>query len=123
MTVVFAVWFVAHGVAHLPGFLVSWRFLSVPSLPYRTAVLANKVDVGFVGIRVVGVLWLLCFLAFILLAIGAMMRAAWWHEAAFVILSASLILCVVGWPHSRIGVASNFVVAALLFLSTRLHWI
>jgi hypothetical protein len=123
MRILFAVWFFAHGVAHLPGFLVSWQLLSTPSVQYHTALLNNKVDVGSVGIRVVGVVWLLCCLAFIALSIAAMMQGAWWHEVAFVVLGTSLVLCVLGWPRSRIGVASNIVVAALLFLSTRFHWI
>ena len=123
MRVVFAAWFLAHGIAHLPGFLVSWKLWSVPSLPFHTSVLANTVDVGTVGIRLVGLGWFFCCIGFIALAIGALLRLSWWHDAAYVILSLSLILCVLGWPQSRIGVASNVVVSVLLLASTRYGWV
>jgi len=38
-------------------------------------------------------------------------------------LGLSLVLCVLGWPHSKIGVASNIAVAVLLFVGTRLGWV
>lgn len=55
----FAIWFFGHGVAHLHGFLVSWRLRSFHELPYRTAIFGNTADVGSLGMRVIGVGWLL----------------------------------------------------------------
>ncbi len=61
-----------HGVAHLPGFLVAWRLATLSELPHRTTVLANSVNVGERGIRVVGVLWLIAALAFTACGMGAL---------------------------------------------------
>lgn len=33
-----------HAVAHLPGFLVSWRIASLKELPYKTTVLAGSFE-------------------------------------------------------------------------------
>jgi hypothetical protein len=46
MRIVLALLLLAHGVAHLPGFLVSWQLRSFPEMPYRTAFLGGSVDVG-----------------------------------------------------------------------------
>ena len=123
MRILFAVWLFAHGVAHLPGFLVSWRLWNFVDLPFHTTILANTVDVGMVGVRLIGIGWLLGAIAFVALAVTVMLRMAWWQDATYVVLGFSLILCVLGWPRSWIGVASNIVVALLLMSATRLGWL
>jgi hypothetical protein len=123
MRTLLAVWFFAHGVAHLPGFLVSWQLRTFPDLPFRTTILANSVDVGTVGVRLIGVGWLLSAVAFMALAVAAMLQVAWWQEATYVVLGFSLILCVLGWPRSWIGVTSNIAVAVLLASATRFGWV
>ena len=123
MRIILALWFFTHGVAHLPGFLVSWQLRTFTELPFRTTVLANSVDVGTVGMRLIGVGWLLSAVAFMALAVAATLRVAWWHEATYVVLGFSLMLCVIGWPRSWIGVASNIVVAVLLMSATRFGWV
>jgi hypothetical protein len=40
----------AHGVAHVPGFLVNWQIASFPDLNYRTTIFGTSVDVGPEGI-------------------------------------------------------------------------
>jgi hypothetical protein len=36
MRILLAIWFFAHGVAHLAGFLVAWQLRAFPELPYHT---------------------------------------------------------------------------------------
>jgi hypothetical protein len=123
MRILLAMWFFGHGVAHLPGFLVSWQLRTFPELPYRTAVLGNTVDVGPLGIRVIGVGWLLGSIAFVGLAGAALFQVTGWQDAAYVVLGLSLILSIIGWPAARIGVAANIGAAMLLFASTRWGWL
>ena len=122
MRIVFAVWFLAHGVAHLPGFLISWQLREFSGLPFHTTVLANRVDVGKIGIRLIGVGWLLAAVAFAVLAAATILRAEWWHEAAYVVLGFSLMLCVLGWPRAWIGLTSNIAVVVVLLTATRFGW-
>ena len=49
----------AHGIAHVAGFLVNWQIASFPDLTYRTTIFGTSVDVGPDGIRLLG----LCFIA------------------------------------------------------------
>src|SRR5215510_8740895 len=123
MRVFLAVWFFVHGVAHLPGFLVSWQLRTFNDLPLRTPILANSVDVGRIGVRLIGLGWLLGAVAFMALAAAAMLRVAWWQGATYVVLGFSLKLCILGWPRSWIGVVSNIVVAVLLVSATRFGWV
>jgi hypothetical protein len=67
--------------------------------------------------------WLLGAVGFSALSVAVWLRTAWWQEATFVALSLSLMLCVLGWPHSRIGVASNTVVASLLATAALFGWV
>ena len=112
-------WFLAHGVAHLPGFLVAWQLRDFPGLSFQTTLLANRVDIGTVGMRFVGVGWLLAAVAFAALAVLAILRVAWWQEATYAVLGFSMMLCVLGWPRARIGLVSNVVVAVVLLTAKR----
>jgi hypothetical protein len=108
--IVFAVFLFAHAIAHVPGFLVSWRLIANrPDLPYRTAIFGGAVHVGRAGMRVVGILWLVAGLGVALAAIELLRNAAvaWpavWAAAAF-----SAIMTIAGWPDSKTGVALNAV--------------
>ena len=121
MRFVLAFFLFAHGVAHLVGFVSSWKLATLAELPYKTTVFSGRIDVGDAGIRVLGVLWLLTALAF-LVAAGAVATATDW-ASRFVLAAviASLMLCVVGWPDARIGVAVNVALVLLLAIGARLN--
>jgi hypothetical protein len=109
----------AHGVAHIPGFVVSWRVGVLPELPYTTTILAERFDVGDAGIRVVGLLWLLACLGFLNAAVLVTMRVPSAYRVTLFMTVASFALCAVGWPDSRIGLWVNVVLAALLAFNPR----
>jgi len=107
----------AHGIAHLVGFVVPWRLMSVAELPYRTTILAGRLDVGDGGIRIVGLLWLVA-------AVGMLGSAVAWATAldsafyaTMVAIFLSAALCLIEWPEARIGLFVN--VALVLFLLLR----
>jgi hypothetical protein len=121
MRIVLSLFLLAHGVAHLVGFVSSFKLATLPELSYKTTVFSGRIDVGEGGIRVMGLLWLLTALAF-LVAAGAVATAM--DSAPRVMLAAvivSLTLCVVGWPDARIGVAVNLGLILLLAIGARLH--
>lgn len=113
MRLILAALLVAHGIAHLVGFVVPWKLLSTVEVPYRTTILAGLADVGDPGARAVGVVWLVAAVAFVLLAAAVL---AGWNVRmwAFAMLSLSMVLCVVGWPEARIGLVVNVILLAAL---------
>jgi hypothetical protein len=113
----------AHGVAHLVGFLVPWRLATPLEMPYRTTVLGGAVDLGSVGIRIYGLLWLVLGLAFAVAAGALALGSPWWFRLAVIAGAWSLVLCVVGWPDSRIGVVANIVLLILSIVGTSAGWL
>lgn len=104
---------IVHGVAHLVGFVVPWKLVSTAEVPYRTTILGGMTDVGDVGARAIGVVWLLTGLAFALL--GGAVLAGWNVRVwMFPMLALSIVLCAVGWPEARIGIIVNAVLLATL---------
>ena len=112
MRYVLALLLLGHGIAHLPGFLVGWQLASFPELPFRTTVVANHIDVGLVGARILGTSWMIMSLMFVVLAAAVAFRSTRWPEALPAALALSTLLCVLGWPEARIGLAMNAVLAA-----------
>ena len=106
MNKLLAAFFVLHGIAHGVGFVVPWRLMEVEETAYSTTLLAGRWDVGDVGIRLVGLLWLATGLAFVAAGAGVWMLKGWWTPAATAAATASLVL--------------SMVLAALL--SLRLGW-
>ena len=105
-----------HGVAHLVGFAGAWQLAPAKELPYKTTVLAGRVQLGDAGIRVMGVLWLVAALAFVATAGGAALNATWWGRAALVVALASLALTIVEWPEARIGLFVNLAILGALVI-------
>jgi hypothetical protein len=96
-----------HGLVHAIGFAEAWR---VGTLAYRTTVLGGHLDLGAVGIRGLGLLWLLAGSGF--LAVG--LRLAWRGSVPGRLLAAvallSLVICLLGLPESGFGAVINGVI-------------
>jgi len=115
--------FFGHGIAHLVGFVVFWRLSELEEMPYKTTLLAGKVDVGDAGIRVVGILWLAAALAFLTCAVAVIPPLTWWLTATFWMMSFSLALCISGWPDSRFGVVANLLILVFLAVGGWFGWL
>ena len=102
-----------HGMAHLPGFLVNWQIWHTPELPYRTTAFGGVAEIGAIGAKFLGLLWLATGILFA----GLSVRLAVDPDAAIGTLLAtaigiSMILCLAVLPESRWGLVVNAVLAA-----------
>lgn len=59
MRIAIGIYFLVHGLCHFVGFVVPWKILTMKDEPYKTTLVAGSINVGDVGIRVVGLLWLI----------------------------------------------------------------
>jgi hypothetical protein len=91
-------------------------------VPYRTTVLAGALDVGPVGVRVLGVIWLAVSIAFVSVAVGLLEHTSWWYQEALVLVGVSLTLCVLHLPESRPGLIASALVLALLIAGGVWGW-
>jgi hypothetical protein len=117
--VFFAVLLIAHGIAHLVGFVVPWGLVAAPDLMNRTTVLNGSFDIGAAGARAFGIVWLALALGFVVA--GAAFLAGW-HDNIWIVRLAglSLVFCVVGWPDARIGILVNAAIIAAVFALQRI---
>jgi hypothetical protein len=112
---------IAYGLAHSLGFVIPWRIGPGKNAPYNTTILNGVVDLGDIGIRAMGILWLIAGLAFIAAGIGVMATSSWGGIATLDATMFSLILSIIGWPDSRVGVFINVAILAYLGLVGRLR--
>ena len=112
---ILAVFIAIHAIAHLIGFLVPWRLAKLKEMPYKTTVLSGKVDMGDMGIRIIGVLWLLVALGFLFSAFTIFCACINWIPFTLSVTWASLLLCLVGWPDSKIGIFVNAGLLVILY--------
>ncbi len=117
-----AVFIAIHGFAHLVGFVVPWRLAELAEMPYSTLLFGGKLDVGDTGIRFVGLLWLVVALGYFATAGAIAFLLLWWLAALFVVTVFSLLLCIVGWPHSKIGLFLDVGILAVFAIGWILGW-
>jgi hypothetical protein len=122
MRYAFAMLFLVHGFAHTVGFVVPWKIATLEEMPYKTTILNGKIDLGHRGIRLTGILWLLAALLFFVAGALVIGRMSAWLPLALGTTLFSLILCVLGLPDSRIGIAVNLVILVFAFLGVSLGW-
>jgi hypothetical protein len=120
MRIALALVLLVHGFAHLVGFLGAWRLTA--KVPYRTTLLAGRLDIGDAGIKVVGVLWLLAAIALAATGLAALARLSSWPAYAQALSVFSLGMCVAGWPEAKFGVAVNVILIAILVVGSRAGW-
>lgn len=105
-----------HGLVHLLGFVVPWQLAEPEGFPYKTTLLGGRLDTGPVGIRVVGVIWVVAAVAFVVAAIGLWTRQPWWWGAAVTSSAVSLVLSLLSWSEARIGVIINVALLGIMLL-------
>ena len=115
MYVVFALFLLLHGFAHLVGFAGPWGLAT--SQPPQTTLLAGRISMGATSMRIIGVIWLGGSLAFTLAAVGVLRHAAWWPSFTFGAAVASLLLCIISLPESKIGIPVNIAIIAAVLLT------
>jgi hypothetical protein len=105
MRFLMASFLIAHGVAHVIGFLA-------PS--YETAPLTDRLQAHAGTTRALGLLWLGTALAFVMAAMGLAMSAPWWPAVTAGTALLSLALSALEWPRAQVGVYINAAVLAWL---------
>jgi hypothetical protein len=102
-----------HGLIHLIGFVVPWRLAEPEGFTYQTTVLAGAVEIGDLGIRLVGLAWLAVGAAFVVIAIGLWRAAPWVGTAAVAVALVSLTLSLLGLPEAGAGIVVNLAILAV----------
>ena len=107
-----AVTLALHGVIHLIGFVSPWRIASVEGFAYRTTVLGGAQDVGDVGARLIGLVWLGLTFGFLAAGYAVWRRKPWAVGLTSVFAIVSLVVCVAGLPETAAGVVIDVLILA-----------
>ena len=118
-----AIGLVLHGLIHLIGFVVNWELVTLKDMPYKTTVLAGKISVGDNGIRILGVLWLLAAIGYVVAGVGLLLLAPWWFGITLWVTVLSLVLCILGWPDAQFGVYIDLVILVYLLVGGQFGWL
>jgi hypothetical protein len=108
-----------HGLIHVLGFVAFWPLAKVSQLPFRTALLDGRRDVGAGGIRVYAVLWLLAALGYGASVLGLLTRQDWWRATMLTVTVLSLVLTLLDWNDAKAGAVVDVVILAVLLLGPR----
>jgi hypothetical protein len=123
MKIFIAIILFMHGFIHLFGFVVPWKITKLEEMPYKTTVLNGSLNIGDLGIRIVGVLWLLIAIAFFLSIYLMFSQNPFWFFFTVIVTLISIVLCILGWPDSKIGVFANLFILLLLIILQWFDWI
>jgi len=115
MYVAFAILLLLHGFAHLVGFVGPWGIAN--SIAPQGTLLAGRLSTGMIGMRIVGILWLGGSLVFTIASVGVLRHAAWWPSFTFGAAVASLLLCILNLPQSKLGIPINIVIILALLVT------
>jgi hypothetical protein len=109
-----------HGVAHLVGFVGALR-LAPEKVPYRrTTMLGNLSDNAM---RMIGVMWAVSALAFLMAAFAAARNAPGWSSAALVIAGGSFALCILTGRDALVGTWLNVALVMAIIGGRAIGWL
>jgi hypothetical protein len=107
-----------HGLIHFFGFLVYWKIIEgFEDLPYKTTVFSEMLDIGDVGIRIFGIIWLLTAVGYIIAVIGLIVQKYDGVRKSLPYVTViSLFITVLDFTVAYTGVMFNVIVLAGLII-------
>jgi hypothetical protein len=123
LKIILALYLILHGGIHILGFLANFDLLKWDEITYSTRVLMGRIDLGYVGIRLLGIVWLIVMVMYIVAGIAVFSMPDWWLNLTLLATGLSMVLCILGLPDTRIGILANLVLLGFLYLDNRNNWL
>ena len=123
MKTALAIFLFIHGFAHIVGFLVYWRILKNKDVKYKTTIFPGDVNIGGVGIRLVGLLYLATAIAFGYLGYELLTGFVFFWDYIWRLTIISLVLSIICWPDTMFGVIANAILILFLISNDYFYWI
>lgn len=108
-----------HGLIHLMGTAVYMKLAPVEGLPYKTALLDGRWEVGETGMWVFGALWGVAALAFVVAALAWWTGWSGWQGLLAATALFSLALTALDWKAALMGALVDVAILALLWAAPR----
>jgi hypothetical protein len=101
-----------HGAVHAMGALGAWGLATFEGVSPRPNILLDDASDGV--LRLLGGLWLLAGVAFVVAGVGVLRRDAWSARAGAIAALASLVVTVLWKDDAPVGLAINVAVLVAL---------
>ena len=98
-----------HGLLHLVGFFVPWRFAGIAVL-HADEVAGGRIRLSVAASRILGLLWLFVAIMFMVAAVGLIFDVSWTLGLISVASIGSIPLCLTKLPDMAIGAAIDVVI-------------
>lgn len=106
-----------HGLIHLIGFVVPWRLARIEGFGSTTSAAWGSIEVGETGARLVGLVWLVLAVAFVVAGAGLWLARSWAIPLTVGAALVSLPICVLGAPDGVMGIAIDVLIVATAVIS------
>jgi hypothetical protein len=116
LAIIFALLSGVHGLIHLMGFTAYWPLAVIKDLPYKTALLGGKLDLGSGGMRIFSLLWLLAAVGFVVAAIALLLGKPFWAPTMLASALLSLVLCILDWGVAYRGALIDLVILLVMLV-------
>ena len=105
LRLIFSFLILIHGLIPLMGVAQEWNLS-------KTEQLSGKTLISITGsmAKVMGLLWLLTFLLFLLAMIGFLWRINWWWLPVGLAIVLSQLLIIIYWPDAKAGTIANVLI-------------
>ena len=100
------------------GFAVYLRLAVLEGLRYPTRLLGNQLPADTSVVWVLGLLWLVAALGFLVGAGGLVTEQGWWRPVIIATAALSILVSVLGWPDARFGVVVSGAVLIIVLFGT-----
>ncbi len=122
LSIIVAVVAVLHGLVHLMGLFAYFPLAKIAELPYKTALLSGRWEIGVDGMRVYSIFWLLAALGFCVGGILMLVKSPIWVPVIFVSSVLSMIICVLDWQVAFRGFWIDLFFLIVVFLGGGLQY-
>lgn len=107
-----------HGLVHLIGVVVYWQLAEVEEFPpYKTTLFNGRWEIGDIGMRIYGLLWLIATLGFVVAAVGMVIQQDWWIPMLFGTSIFSLVVNALDWEWAKYGVILDILILAVMVVT------
>ncbi len=115
-----AAFLAAHGIAHLAGF--AWPWWLMAQAPYTEPSPNGAMLSSVTAMAVMSSLWLVVAATFMVAALAVFDRRRAWRRITAAAALGSLVLCLLSWPGSLLGIPINVAILIGLRQTRRPAW-
>ena len=114
---IFTIILLIHAIAHLPGFIMAFKLAEIKELPFSTKIFFKKIEIGEIGIKIYGLVWLVLSIIFFVSVLFILFDKPVYKDTVLVASLLSLIISIGGLPETKYGVIINLlIIIYLVFL-------